>query len=178
MTSSSAGLYDSLALSSRAEDLSMLPLVGALAEVGLCGWLLWAPSPGDSCGCMAPGQCALSELRWMPKPQQRLQQRLPGLRRSVSTGAVKAATVEAPGEHCTTCAALPSWRQVSQAIECRAGAALTGATGVPGWQRRLVWLCARSAGPNAAARCWLLSCSVSAPDEVPAMALPPALHNH
>ena len=50
---------------------------------------------------------------------------------------------------------------------------------MPGWQRRLVWLCARSAGPIEAARCWLLSCGVSAPLlEAPAMALPPALDNH
>ena len=50
---------------------------------------------------------------------------------------------------------------------------------MPGWQRRLVWLCARSAGPTEAARCWLLSCGVSAPlDEAPAMALPPALDSH
>ena len=54
MTSSSAGLYDSLALSSRAEDLIMLPLVGALAETGPSGCPLCAPSPGDSCRCTAP----------------------------------------------------------------------------------------------------------------------------
>ena len=47
MVSSSAGQMDSLALSSRAEDFSWLPLLGALVHVP-CGWLLWL-SQAPSC---------------------------------------------------------------------------------------------------------------------------------
>ena len=48
MVSSSAGQMDSLALSSRAEDLRLLPLLGALPLVAPCAWLRW-PSHTPSC---------------------------------------------------------------------------------------------------------------------------------
>ena len=142
-----------------------------LSSLCTLAWrLLQMHSPQVSTRCQSCGVC------W--RPMQRLQRRLPGLSRGICPGAFQAVPAGPQAEHCTTCTALPSWQEGSQTMSCRGGARLTGATGVPGWQRRLAWLCARSAGPIEAARCWLLSCGVSAPlEEAPAMALPPALDN-